>query len=176
VADRDFNGCTYSGGLPEIRIGATPADMAVLDTVLPHALQLVSRDDSGPFHGKTPEEWATEGRYNYPPSFAAAIIFCILFGAVLILHVVQFFWHRAWFWWVLIFGVVCKASHVREDRGVVVANADSPPVEFIGYLARAGSIKNLDSEGLYIIQTVMILVAPGVVSQNRGRSDSRYPG
>jgi hypothetical protein len=37
-------------------------------------------------------------------------------------------------------------------------------VEFVGYLTRAMSIKNLDSRGLFIIQTVVILVAPAVMA------------
>lgn len=37
-------------------------------------------------------------------------------------------------------------------------------VEFVGYVARAISIKNLDEKGIFIVQTVLILVAPAVMA------------
>ena len=83
--------------------------MAILDTVVPQLLQLVTRAANDNDQGnKTPQQFAKEGRYDYVPSFAAAVIFLILFGAVLAANVFQFFLHRAWFWWVMIFAVACK--------------------------------------------------------------------
>ncbi|OCT54897.1 Protein RTA1 [Cladophialophora carrionii] len=123
--------------------------MAILDAVIPHLVHLVARaadddtNDGDRPGNKSPEQFASQGRYNYAPSFAAAVIFLILFSAVLAANVVQFIWHRAWFWWVMIFAV---------------------SLEFVGYLTRAMSIKDLDSRGLFIIQTVVILVAPAVMA------------
>ncbi|KIW71427.1 hypothetical protein PV04_03596 [Phialophora macrospora] len=119
--------------------------MAILDAVVPHLVHLASRaaDNDNRPGNKSPQDFATEGRYNYPPSFAAAVFFLIVFAAVLAVNVFQFFWHRAWFWWVMIFAVT---------------------LEFVGYLTRAMSIKDLDNRGLFIIQTVVILVAPAVMA------------
>ena len=42
--------------------------------------------------------------------------------------------------------------------------ADLQTVELVGYVARAVSIKNLDEQNIFIIQTVFILVAPAVMA------------
>ncbi|KIX10253.1 uncharacterized protein Z518_01334 [Rhinocladiella mackenziei CBS 650.93] len=113
------------------------------DDPLAHVVALATRAlDSGPAD-KTPEEWATEGRYNYAPSFAAAVVFIALYGIALAINLFQMFRHRAWFWWVMNFAII---------------------LEFVGYLSRAISIKNLDERGPFIVQTVLILVAPAVMA------------
>ncbi len=86
--------------------------MTILESAIPNLVLLTSRavdNDTRPGN-KSPEQFATQGRYNYEPSFAAAVIFLILFGMALLANVVQFFWHRAWFWWVMIFAVVCESA------------------------------------------------------------------
>ncbi|KIX93629.1 uncharacterized protein Z520_10535 [Fonsecaea multimorphosa CBS 102226] len=107
---------------------------------MPHLLQLASRHVPGT---KSPQEFAKEGRYDYVPSFAAAVVFLVLFGIAMITNLGQMFWHRSWFWWSMNFAVA---------------------MEFVGYLTRAISIKNLDGRSVFIVQTVMILVAPAVMA------------
>ena len=93
--------------------------MALLDTIVPNLLQLTSRsvNENAPGN-KTPADFAKEGRYNYAASFAAAIVFLVLFGIALAMNIVQFFWHRAWFWWVMIFAVTCKCKIFLLSRTV----------------------------------------------------------
>ncbi|KAI1626928.1 RTA1 like protein-domain-containing protein [Exophiala viscosa] len=117
----------------------------IVDAAVAGAVNLVARSYSatGLPGGKTAAEYAVEGRYSYVPSFAAAIIFCVLFGLAFVINVYQLFRHRAWFWWVMNFAVL---------------------MELVGYIARARSIKELDGKSIFIVQTVMILVAPAVMA------------
>ena len=49
--------------------------------------------------------WDPEQRnaYGYRPSFAAGIVYCVLFGLSMIVHCVQAAWTRGW--WNLVFAV-----------------------------------------------------------------------
>ena len=84
--------------------------MAIFETLVPHLLEFTARavNDTNDDGNKTPAQFAKEGRYSYVPSFGAAVVFLILFGVVLAANLVQWFYHRAWFWWVMIFAVSCK--------------------------------------------------------------------
>ncbi|OAP56868.1 hypothetical protein AYL99_08980 [Fonsecaea erecta] len=118
--------------------------MDAMGQSIPHLLLLTSRSFNGSEPGdKSPQDFAKEGRYNYVPSFAAAVIFLVLYGLALIMNLGMMFWHRSWFWWSMNFAVA---------------------MEFVGYLTRAISIKNLDEKSVFIVQTVMILVAPAVMA------------
>jgi len=115
-----------------------------VEHVVAHIASLVVRASAnGLPGGKTLQEYQTEGRYNYPPSFAAAVIFVVLFGIAAAVNLFQLFRHRAWFWWVMNFAVI---------------------MELVGYVSRAVSVKNLDNRNIFIVQTVMILVAPAVMA------------
>lgn len=83
--------------------------MSALEKAMAH-LSLVARQHSNgdSVNGKTPQQWATEGRYNYPPSFAAAIVFLVLFGIAMVVNWIQLIRHRAWFWWVMNFAIASK--------------------------------------------------------------------
>lgn len=59
--------------------------------------------------GKTIAEFAKEGRYNYPPSFAAAVVFSVIYAIAMAVNLVQLVRHRAWFWWVMNFAVASKS-------------------------------------------------------------------
>lgn len=63
--------------------------------------------------GKTPEEFATQGRFKYPPSFAASVIFTVIYGVAMVVNLAQMFRHRAWFWWVMNLAVASKCSKVK---------------------------------------------------------------
>jgi len=73
---------------------------------------LVPRDNATSFKqdhaGKTPEEWAVEGRYHYPPSFAAAIVFLAIYILATLINLCQYAFYRAWFWWPMLLGVICR--------------------------------------------------------------------
>ncbi|EHY56567.1 hypothetical protein HRR80_003722 [Exophiala dermatitidis] len=93
--------------------------------------------------GKSPAEYAKQGRYNYAPAFAPAVVFSVLYAIAMAVNAVQFFRHRAWFWWVMNFAVA---------------------MELVGYITRAISVKQLDSRNIFIVQLVMILIAPAVMA------------
>jgi len=84
--------------------------MVLLGNVIPQLLHLTARSYGNGPGDKTPAEFAIEGRYDYAPSFAAAVVFVVLFGIGLFANIFQFFWHKAWFWWVMILAVSCKCN------------------------------------------------------------------
>lgn len=43
--------------------------------------------------------------YDYVPSKAAGIAFCVLFGLSMLVHIVQFCWKRTW--WCSVFAIGC---------------------------------------------------------------------
>ncbi|KIW16868.1 hypothetical protein PV08_04058 [Exophiala spinifera] len=116
-----------------------------IEGALAHLSTLVTRDvsDTGLPGGKTLQEYETQGRFNYDPSFAASVIFLVLFAIAAAINIFQFFRHRAWFWWVMNFAVL---------------------MELVGYIFRTISIKHLFNKSDFIVQTVMILVAPAVMA------------
>lgn len=77
--------------------------------------------------------------YNYYPSFSAALAFTVIFGMLLLAHSAQMFMYKTGFVWVIIMGVAW---------------------EFAGYLTRAFSTRNQQSEGLATITQILILLAP----------------
>ncbi|KAK5285125.1 hypothetical protein LTR55_011507 [Exophiala xenobiotica] len=77
--------------------------------------------------------------WEYCPSFAAAILFAVLFGITSSAHVIQAFIYRKPFAAVLIMGALW---------------------EFGGYVARILSIKSELSSGVFTAQLLLILLAP----------------
>lgn len=102
---------------------------------------LAARQTTNEPGDKSPALFAEQGRYAYTPSFAAAVAFLVLFGILTITNIWLFFRHRSWFWWSMNLAVL---------------------MEFVGYIARAISIKNLDKKNIFIVQVVLLLVAPAV--------------
>jgi hypothetical protein len=82
--------------------------------------------------------------YYYEPSVVAAIIFVALFGITTLLHIFQMLKSRTWFMIPFVIGGI---------------------FETIGYIARISSARQNPgpySLGPYIIQAVLILVAPAL--------------
>lgn len=77
--------------------------------------------------------------WDYCPSFAAAILWIVLFGSTTTSHVVQAFWYRKSFAWVLIMGGLWEVG---------------------GYVARTLSTMHQLSSCIYIAQFLLILLAP----------------
>ncbi|EED20995.1 RTA1 domain protein [Talaromyces stipitatus ATCC 10500] len=77
--------------------------------------------------------------YNYYPSFATAVAFSVLFGIILVTHIVQMFVYKTGFVWVIVMGIAW---------------------EFGGYLVRAFSTKHQQSEGMVTVSQILILLAP----------------
>jgi len=95
--------------------------MTALEHPIAHLVSLVARDYSGTEFpgGKTLQQWETEGRFSYVPSFAAAVIFAVLFGLAVLVNLGQLFRHRAWFWWSMNFAVMREYS----TGGLLVGNS-----------------------------------------------------
>ncbi|KAJ4524229.1 hypothetical protein HRR83_002349 [Exophiala dermatitidis] len=72
--------------------------------------------------GKSPAEYAKQGRYNYAPAFAPAVVFSVLYAIAMAVNAL------------------------------------------VGYITRAISVKQLDSRNIFIVQLVMILIAPAVMA------------
>lgn len=91
-------------------------------------------------------ETTTFRRYYYEPSLPAAIIFVVLFGISTLLHVFQMFQRRTWFMIPFIIGAV---------------------METVGYIGRAISATEAPGPytmGPFIIQSVLLLVAPALLA------------
>ncbi|PGH17945.1 hypothetical protein AJ79_00844 [Helicocarpus griseus UAMH5409] len=79
--------------------------------------------------------------YRYEPSKAAAIIFTVVFALTTILHVFQIFRTRTWYFIPLVVGGV---------------------FEIVGYAGRVLSSEDLWALGPYIMQALLLLVAPAL--------------
>jgi uncharacterized integral membrane protein len=79
-------------------------------------------------------EWACNSNYNYYPSFAAALIFAIVFGITTFLHIYQAFAHKKMrLSWVIIMGATWEfASFVTRTLGT--KNQQSTPLAFVSQL------------------------------------------
>ncbi|PSN72725.1 RTA1-domain-containing protein [Corynespora cassiicola Philippines] len=77
--------------------------------------------------------------YRYEPSLAAAIIFVVLFSVTTLLHMFQSFRKRAWFFIPFLIGGWC---------------------EIVGYIGRVLSSKDQEDRTAFIMQTLLLLLAP----------------
>ncbi|KAF1352816.1 hypothetical protein EJ07DRAFT_168726 [Lizonia empirigonia] len=113
--------------------------MPTIPTATFNAL-LVSRTEPSPTaecttavpgrHGRVDDYSACNAYYTYNPSFAAAILFIVLFGILTIAHIFQAFWYKKRFTWVVISGVlfeftsfICRALGSRDQQDVGLATA-----------------------------------------------------
>jgi hypothetical protein len=81
-------------------------------------------------YGRVDDYSACNAYYTYSPSFAAAILFSVLFGILTIAHISQGFWYKKRFTWVVITGVlfestsfVCRTLGSRDQQNVGLATA-----------------------------------------------------
>ncbi|KAJ5693607.1 hypothetical protein N7536_004019 [Penicillium majusculum] len=77
--------------------------------------------------------------YRYTPSFAAAVIFIISFFLTTMYHICQLMKSRSWYFIAFVMGGI---------------------FQIIGYIARAVAHTNTKSVPIYVIQTILILLAP----------------
>lgn len=81
--------------------------------------------------------------YRYTPSLAAAIIFSILFFLTTAYHTYQMVRYRAWFWLPFVIGGL---------------------MEFVGYIGRALSSRDVWDLSDFIVQSTLLLVAPAFLA------------
>ncbi|KAK6599210.1 hypothetical protein ACHAPC_006832 [Botrytis cinerea] len=85
-------------------------------------------------------EWACNANYNFNPSFAAAVIFTLLFFVVTIVHIFQAFYHKKLrLCWVLIMGCMW---------------------EFTSFAIRSASTKMQQNVALVTVSQILVLLAP----------------
>ena len=102
--------------------------------------------------------------YRYTPSLAAAVVFIIVFSLLTIAHFFRLFQRRTWFCVPFAIGGLCKSSITSPALPFTTINklTPNPTVEAIGYIGRALSHSNPQSLNPYIIQSLLILVAPAL--------------
>jgi hypothetical protein len=94
---------------------AAPIVNAMAEAAFLLVRQLLVRDStqnstvSKEHAGKTDAQWEAEGRYNYPPSFAAAVVFLALYVIITGFNLFQYIFYRAWFWWPMVFAILRKS-------------------------------------------------------------------
>jgi hypothetical protein len=89
-------------------------------------------------HGYVPAE-ACNALWQYSPSFAAAIIFSVLFGALTITHLAQALVYRNGFCWVVVMAALWETG---------------------AYVFRALGAKDQQSSGIATVAQILVLVAP----------------
>lgn len=89
-------------------------------------------------HGYVPAE-ACNALWQYSPSFATAIIFSVLFGALAIAHLAQALVYRNGFCWVVIMAALWETG---------------------AYVSRALGAKDQQSSGTATVAQILVLVAP----------------
>ncbi|KAH7407937.1 RTA1 like protein-domain-containing protein [Cadophora sp. MPI-SDFR-AT-0126] len=81
--------------------------------------------------------------YDYEPVLAPAIVFGILYTVAFAVTTYQFFRYKTWFWICMVVGALMEA---------------------IGYVGHIFSVAEEGDKGLYILQFVMIFIAPAVMA------------
>jgi hypothetical protein len=116
------------------------SSMTVIPTTTMHIARLASRAESLPSpecttavpgkYGRVDDYSACNAYYTYNPSFAAAILFTVLFGILTISHTTQAFWYKKGFPWIVSTGVlfeltsfVCRTLGSRDQQNVGLATA-----------------------------------------------------
>jgi hypothetical protein len=107
-----------------------------------------------------PNAWVP---YRYYPSNVAAIIFVVAFSATTFLHTFQLFRKKTWYFIPLIIGGFCMSPshpiHTLHRQRKVLTNLE---VEIIGFIGRILSHNDLWALGPFIMQSLLILIAPAL--------------
>jgi RTA1 like protein len=99
--------------------------------------------------------------YRYHPTTVGAGIFIGVFTLTTILHIAQVIRHRTWYFIPLIVGGLCT-SHSYPSL-IPLSQLTSPStVEIAGYTGRLVSTHNIWLLGPFIVQSVLLLVAPAL--------------
>lgn len=110
------------------------------------------RDDAGGFDFKL---------YRYNPSLPAAIIALVVFAILTAAHTWKIARHRSLYFIPFTVGLACKSLYGLPPI-LRVSVLTQPPVETIGYGGRIWSHYDELSIGGFVIQAILILVAPAL--------------
>lgn len=94
--------------------------------------------------------------YRYTPSIPAAAIFAGVFLVLSVSHLIRLIRNRAYFFIPFIVGLLCEI----QASNSLVQIINTATVECAGYIARIFSHFDTTALGPYIVQTMLILVAP----------------
>lgn len=99
--------------------------------------------------------------YRYTPSIPAAVVFAGIFLLLSVLHLIRLIRNRTFFFIPFVVGLLCE----HEDSQPIfnISHGLTPralSVECAGYIARIFSHFDTTALGPYIVQTMLILVAP----------------
>ncbi|CRL30386.1 RTA1 like protein [Penicillium camemberti] len=107
--------------------------------------------------------------YRYTPSFAAAVVFIVLFFLTTLYHICQLVKSRSWYFIAFVMGGIRKLLNLSimpqflffgDSPQAYHADPSDPKVQIIGYIARAMAHTNTKSVPIYAIQIILILLAP----------------
>ncbi|KAF2488292.1 hypothetical protein BU16DRAFT_447482, partial [Lophium mytilinum] len=90
-------------------------------------------------HGYVSDPMACNAYWSYNPSFAAAVLFSVLFGLLLVTHIAQAFLYKKSYTWVLLMGIAW---------------------EFASFSTRAASTLAQQNLALVIVSQLLLLLAP----------------
>ena len=100
--------------------------------------------------------------YRYTPSLPAAIVSAAVFGILTTFHTWRLWRARAFYFTAFTIGGLCEL-HTYTNLGGRRRIADLPsPVQTIGYCGRIWSHYDTESIGGFIMQAILILVAPAL--------------
>lgn len=96
--------------------------------------------------------------YQYEPSLWAAIVSAVIFAVLTVVHTWRMFRVRAFYFTAFTIGGVCKYTLVLRCS----PPADVFPVQTLGYCGRIWSHFDQEALGGFILQAILILVAPAL--------------
>lgn len=102
--------------------------------------------------------------YKFIPSIAAASIFAILFAVLTLAHLVRMIRSKQWYLTALVVGGGCKSFLSAVLHRAAVQSPDHHTVEVGGFVIRILGHNDPCKRSTYILQTVLILVAPAIFS------------
>lgn len=86
---------------------------------------------------------AGDNGLEYNPSQPAAIVFAALYGLMCIFTIAQYIYYKCWFWFFAVLASIMEA---------------------VGFAAKAASASGSFQREIYIVQYVLILIAPAVMA------------
>ncbi|KAL0930478.1 rta1 domain-containing protein [Colletotrichum truncatum] len=95
--------------------------------------------------------------WEYVPSLPAGIVFSVIFGLATAAHAFKLIRNRTWFCIPFVTGGICK--FVQSPQPHVIGGLHEK-VEVIGYAARAAAHYNTGILIPYVLQSILLLIAP----------------
>jgi RTA1 like protein len=90
--------------------------------------------------------------YRYDPTLEGAVLFSLLFLATTVLQLYQLIKTKTWYFIPIFIGGVCNSRVARANR----------KVEVVGYIGRIMSHFNDKDLGPFVMQSLLLLVAPAL--------------